>query len=263
MPNYDLSIVLPTCNRGPLLERALGSVWSTVACNYEVIVVDGASTDSTAAVLADARSSFGDRLRVIREDQRGGFTKAANLGFRAATGRNLTWLNDDARPLPGSLDMAVQQMDSSASNVGLLALFHHYAGVRNIAYELTHRGRTYRLLHVRGTLYANFALGRRATFQQVGFFDEQFYFNGADPDLSLKVWDAGLKVVPAYGCTIDHDELADERRAADTARGHDDNAKLFAKWLLPDRAEHVSFNPRNPCTLRGLRNAVIAESQAA
>ena len=258
---YDLSIVLPTCNRATLLERTLAAIWSTTSCNYQIIVVDGASTDATPAVLSEAQADFGDRLRVLREDARSGFTKATNLGFRAATGRNLLWLNDDARPLPGALDMAVQQMDSSPENVGLLALFHHYAGVRNIAYELAHRGRTYRLLHVRGTLYANFALGRRPTFEQVDYFDEQFYANAADPDLSLKIWHAGMQVVPAYGCIIDHDEITDDRRAADASRAAEDNAALFAKWDLPPRNNlRNDFNPTNPCTLRGLRHADVRQA---
>src|SRR4051794_26695646 len=97
----DLSIVLPTCNRAPLLEKALAALEAGVRCSHEIIVVDGASNDATQDVLADASRSMGDRLRVIREDQREGFVKATNRGFRAATGRFMTWINDDARPMPG------------------------------------------------------------------------------------------------------------------------------------------------------------------
>ena len=92
----DLSIVIPTCNRSRHL----------VGCEYEVIVVDGASDDDTPDVLLDAKRSMRDSLRIIREDKREGFVRAANKGFRAARGRNITWCNDDARPLPGALDNA-------------------------------------------------------------------------------------------------------------------------------------------------------------
>ena len=107
----ELSIVLPTCNRASLLERSLVAIEASVRCEHEIIVVDGASTDHTPDVLADAARSMGDRLVVIREPKREGFVKAANKGFRAARGRNMTWLNDDARPLPGALDQAIQQLD--------------------------------------------------------------------------------------------------------------------------------------------------------
>ena len=254
---YDLSIVLPTCNRAPLLERCINAIRDTVQCSHELIVVDGASTDATPAVLDGERRHLGDRLRVIREDQREGFVRATNKGFRMATGRNLIWLNDDAPPMPGALDGAVAQLDRADANVGLLALFHRWERPRNIAYQMQQNGKYYRLLHVRGTLYANFALGKRETYQRLDYFDERFYVCAADPDLSLKCWHSGLRVEPAWGCVIDHDEHSDDRRAADTARGQEDNEKLFAKWDLPSKnLAHNDFKPDRPCTLRGLRGAV-------
>src|SRR3954468_14230599 len=122
---YDLSIVLPTCNRAALLERAIAAIAANTRCQYELIVVDGASTDHTPAVLDDASCSLGDRLKIIREPRREGFVRAANQGFRAASGRYMTWLNDDARPLAGALDHAVEQLESLGydSDVAFVAMF--------------------------------------------------------------------------------------------------------------------------------------------
>jgi GT2 family glycosyltransferase len=120
-------------------------------------------------------------------------------------------------------------------------------------------GRSFKLLHVRGTLYANFGIGQRSLFEQLGYFDERFYMCGADPDFSLKVWRCGRRVVPAFGSLIDHDEHPDERRQADSARAAEDNTRFFAKWLLPPVNQQVNdFDPMNPCTLRGLSNAIGA-----
>jgi GT2 family glycosyltransferase len=256
----DLSIVIPTCNRAALLEACLRTVRHTVHCAHEIIVVDGASYDDTPAVLAEAADLFGDRLRVITEQSRGGFVRATNLGLRAARGRFLTWLNDDARPLPGALDRAVVQCAAAPADVGLVALYHRWSSARNVAYRSTIDGQPYAICHVRGTLYANFAVGARATFEQLGFLDERFFFYGADPDLSLKAWHAGLRVVPAHeGVAVDHDEAPDDRRAADAAAGRADNARLFAKWDLPPANYFINdFNPDRPCTLRGLRGTSVA-----
>lgn len=249
-----LSIVLPTCNRATLLADAIAHVRRNTRTDYELIVVDGASTDDTCAVLEQAEYHLGPRLRVIREAQRGGFTKAVNLGFRAARGRYMTWLNDDARPVGDSLDRAVAQLSASPKDVGLLAMFHYCKADRSVAYRTVRHGIEFKLMHVRGTLYANFALGRREVYEQVGYFDERFAFRGADADLSLKVWSAGLRVVPAFDALIDHDEVDDDRRAKDNAIAEADNDRLFAKWDLPPANPVTNdFDPTHPCTLRGLR----------
>ena len=251
---FDLSIVLPTCNRGRLLEKCIASIVGGTQCSFEIIIVDGASSDSTQQTLTEASHDLGDRLKIIREERREGFVRATNKGFRAAGGRHLTWLNDDARIHPGSLDAAVHQLDHAPPDVAFVAMFHAWHSLRNVAYELHHDHKTYRLCHVRGTLYANFPVGRRDTFERLGYFDERYFVAGADPDLSLKAWHAGLRVIPAYGTMIDHDEFADLRRVDDNERYREDNEKLFAKWDLPEKNPlRNDFDPAHPCTLRGLR----------
>jgi GT2 family glycosyltransferase len=251
----DLSIVVPTTNRAASLASCLVAIRNTVTCSHEVIVVDGASLDNTPAVLESAKNAMGDRLRVIREPRRQGFVKAANKGFRAAQGKFLMWLNDDARPLAGALDRAVEQIQLSSPAVGMVALFHPAQTKLNIACETRYRGQAFHVLHVRGTLYANFGIASRATFERLNYFDERYFLNGADPDFSLKVWDSGSIVVPAFGAFIDHDELEDERRESDRERAAADNVKLFAKWDLPERNPTMNdFDQTRPCTLRGLRS---------
>lgn len=256
---FDLSIVIPTVNRADSLASCLVATRNATQASFEIILVDGASSDATNAVLQPAIEAMGDRLRVIREPRREGFVRAANKGFRAARGRYLMWLNDDARPLPHSLDRAIEQLAFSPRTVGMAALFHPAQTGKNIAFEAQHRGRAFHVLHVRGTLYANFGMATRALFERLGWFDERYFLNGADPDFSLKVWDAGLSVVPAFGALIDHDELHDDRRETDLPRAAEDNAKLFDKWDLPDRnASMNDFDQTRPCTLRGLRAARAA-----
>ena len=256
---FDLSVVVPTVDRAQSLASCLAAVRNASQAACEVIVVDGASVDSTGDVLATAKSAMGDRLQIIREPRREGFVRAANKGFRAARGRYLMWLNDDARPLPGSLDRAIEQLAFSPRTVGMVALFHAAHTDRNIALQAQHQGRAFHILHVRGTLYANFGIAKRSLFDRLGYFDDRYFLNAADPDFSLKVWHAGLSVVPAFGALIDHDEIQDARRENDRERAAQDNARLFDKWNLPAmNVEANDFDQTRPCTLRGMRSARAA-----
>jgi GT2 family glycosyltransferase len=68
----------------------------------EVIVVDDASTDDTALVLARWVARDG-RVRALRQPANGGFTASSNAGAAAATGDVLVFLNNDTLPRPGWL----------------------------------------------------------------------------------------------------------------------------------------------------------------
>ncbi len=254
---YTLSIVIPTFRRPEHLRRCLRSLTGGCGAAMQVVAVYPDGDEPTQAVLREYQSQL--NIKTVVEAGRNGFVHAANSGFAAADGEYLMWLNDDARPLPGALEAALTQLRYSPADVGLVALFHQWRGIKNIAYETVHQRQVYRLLHIRGTLYANFGIGRREVFAQLGYFDPRYYLNGADPDFSLKVWDAGWRVEPAWGALLEHDEHADDRRAADQQRSAADNAALFAKWPLPPKNLYRNdFDPLHPSTLRRLSSPAQA-----
>ncbi len=85
----DISVVIPTFNRGRMLKEAVDSVRRQTADNYELIVVDDGSTDGS--------TQFLDRhpdIRCIRQDRRG-VSAARNAGIAAANGRFLAFLDSD------------------------------------------------------------------------------------------------------------------------------------------------------------------------
>lgn len=246
-----VSIIVPTFNRRERLARCLDSLREGARTPHEVIVVDGASTDGTAELLAGRRG-----VRVLREKAREGAVKAFNRGFHAARGRYVMWLNDDAFLLPGAVDAALTMLQGEAArDVGIAAFYHQWHSERNVLDRVTHDGNHYELCHVRGYPYANFGLLRRTLLEKIGYADERYYFFGFDPDLSLKVQlHEGLKVLGCRKALVGHDEHHDERKTADLEKGETDNAKLFARWPLPPRGEYPDPRPayRKLITERGL-----------
>jgi GT2 family glycosyltransferase len=223
-----VSIVVPTYRRPGPLAACLASIRSTVSMAHEVLCVTVAGDSETESVIRDAGAT------AILEPERRGFVRAANEGFRRATGTWVLQLNDDCRLLPHSVGNAIRFLSAPAhAGVGQAAFFHDTPVTRNVFQQLDLDNRTYRVLHVRGLCYANFGLVRRDLAERLGHYDERYRMYGADPDFSLKVWhQAQLEVRPCPGALLQHDELADERAATERPGQHEDNAALFAKWGL-------------------------------
>jgi GT2 family glycosyltransferase len=239
MPNSILvSIVVPTYNRLSRLSRCVARIRANVSVPHEIIVVDGGSSDGTREFLG------GDgQLHVILEQEREGAVRAFNKGFRAANGRYVMWLNDDAHPLAGSVESAVAQLRTH-DEIGMVAFYHDWDRERNQLHSIIRKGKRFSIYNVRGYPYANFGLLERSLLERVGYADERYYFFGFDPDLSLKVQlDAGLKVVGCPESLIRHEEFHDERKIADLSAGESDNEKLIEKWNLPAKGSYPDPAP--------------------
>jgi glycosyltransferase involved in cell wall biosynthesis len=103
-----LSVVIPVWNRRRLVCEAIDSALGQRAGDVEVIVVDDASTDGTAAAVGDR---FGSRVRLLRMPRRSGPAAARNAGVRMATGTLLAFLDSDDVWLPGKLDAELRVLE--------------------------------------------------------------------------------------------------------------------------------------------------------
>ena len=88
----QVSVIVPTRNRRELLPFTLYSALAQQAVDFEILVIDDASDDDTAAV-ADALDD--GRVRVIRLDKPSGVSAARNRGVESARGDWLAFLDDD------------------------------------------------------------------------------------------------------------------------------------------------------------------------
>ena len=101
-----LSIIIVSYNAKGDLERCLASLQaSPPAADHEVIVVDNASSDGSAAA---ARGFAG--VRVIETGANLGFAAGNNVGIRASSGDNLLLLNGDTIVPAGAIDGLLQAL---------------------------------------------------------------------------------------------------------------------------------------------------------
>ncbi len=89
----DVSVIVVTYQSADCIAACLESVTAQEGVQTELIVVDNASTDRTAAVVRDA----GVDLRLVLHDQNVGFGRACNAGFEVSRGRHVYLLNPDAQ----------------------------------------------------------------------------------------------------------------------------------------------------------------------
>ena len=112
----SFSIVIPTYNRARLLPRALDSVLAQTFDDFELLVVDDASTDDTAAVAA----SYEDpRISYLRLEENGGVANARNAGIASARGTFVCFLDDDDEYLPRFLERTWEVLGGATESVGL------------------------------------------------------------------------------------------------------------------------------------------------
>lgn len=86
-----VSVVVLNYNYGQFLADAIDSVLAQTWSNLEIIVVDNGSTDHSPEVTA----RYADRVRIVRQPINIGQGQGYNLGFEAARGEWLLWLDAD------------------------------------------------------------------------------------------------------------------------------------------------------------------------
>lgn len=101
--NDLVSIVLPVYNGEKYLQESIDSIISQTYQNWELIIVDDCSTD-TSSVIAKAYAEQDNRIHYYRNDINLKLPKSLNKGFTLTKGNYLTWTSDDNRYLPGALD---------------------------------------------------------------------------------------------------------------------------------------------------------------
>jgi glycosyltransferase involved in cell wall biosynthesis len=120
-----VSIILPVYNGQRYLRGAVESCRQQTYDNWELILVDDASTDATPRIIAELAAADA-RIRSIRHETNRRLPAALNTGFAASRGEYLTWTSDDNLYEPDAIELMVASLESNP-DVGLV-----YCNVTNI-----------------------------------------------------------------------------------------------------------------------------------
>lgn len=228
MKNLQLSIIIPVFNKWELTCNCLKSIKQhSVGINYEVIVVDNASTDATGSVLASFGTGlFAENFTALRNEQNINFGPACNQGARQAQAPLLLFLNNDtivtAGWLPPLLDVinlgenigavgplllyeddTVQHLGITFSSTGVYHLYNGYPR----SHPLVHKKRS-----LQGLTAAAILLRATTFWHAEGFYEG--YKNGfEDVELSLRLKSAGKDMFCVPESVVYHLESQSEGRS--------------------------------------------------
>jgi GT2 family glycosyltransferase len=234
--NYNTREHLLACIRALLAEGSTSLSGGPVQA--EVLVVDNASTDGSADVVA---AEF-PWVELIRSPRNGGFAFGNNQALTRARGAMVLLLNPDTLIPPGGIGRLLERLDAhpEAGIVGPKLLrpngsmhlacrrsfptpstaFYRFSGLARLFPHSPRFGR-YNLTFVDPDLAIEVdsvcgacMLLRRTVLERVGLLDERFFMYGEDLDWCLRARDAGWKVRYEPAVVVQHQHGAASRKRA-------------------------------------------------
>jgi glycosyltransferase involved in cell wall biosynthesis len=110
-----VSVIIPTYNRAELLAGAIASVLNQTFQDFELLVVDDASQDTTAEIVKGFRDP---RIQYLSHALNMGGSAARNTGIQKAKSPYLAFLDDDDEWLPKKLALQLHVLENSPPEVG-------------------------------------------------------------------------------------------------------------------------------------------------
>lgn len=197
----DLSVVICTRNRAHFLPKMLASLQGLQApgITWELILIDNNSSDETLSILEQFRLDFPTPTQVIHEPKNG-LSNARNTGWKAASGKVVSFTDDDCYPQEDWLQNILKAFHES--NAG-------YIGGRVLLFDkddapITIQTSTQALVFpARAHIESGQVIGanvsfRREVFEKIGGFDNRLgagtpFHAGEDTDLLMRASQAGFE----------------------------------------------------------------------
>ena len=251
------SIIIVTYNNMVVTQLCLESILhNTGHPNYEVIVVDNASTDGTRAYLRHMTERHPE-IRVILNASNQGFSHANNQGLAESRGRHIVLLNNDTVVPTGWLARLTRHLNDP--EIGLVGPVTNFVGneakveVSYTTWAEMDRFAAERARRFEGHvadihMLAMFCVAmRRDTFEQVGPLDERFGIGMfEDDDYAHRIREAGQRVVCAADVFVHHIGQAAFKKLIENGQYNDlfdRNRKAYEdKWNVQwRRHEHAQL----------------------
>ncbi|HEY3309666.1 MAG TPA: glycosyltransferase family 2 protein [Desulfuromonadaceae bacterium] len=209
------SVIIVNWNGVRFLQECLESLFNQTFQDFELIIVDNASTDGSVEFIAGY-----PRVKLVSLALNTGFAAGNNIGFQNASGEYIVILNNDTCAEPDWLEKLVKVADANPG-VGMIGcrtcVYGDKDTIDTIGGSICRDGMSrggYRLRSfselgleaVEEGLYPSgcAALYKRAMLNETGFFDDDFFAYAEDTDLGLRGQLAGWKTLIVTNAIVHH-----------------------------------------------------------
>lgn len=219
----EVSFVLATYNRCRVTLDTLRRIFDfgRPSVEFEVIVVDNASTDGTADAI---RAAFPQVTLLAQGRNLGSCAKA--LGVDRARGEYVVFLDDDSYPHPGAVDQMIRHFCADG-RLGAAGFRVHLPDRRQECSAFPE-------------VFIGCGVGLRASaLRQVGGLDRTFFMQAEEYDLSFRLINAGWRVRTFDDLHVDHLKTPCARRSGRTVYYDTRNNLLVAARYLPEPYHRV------------------------
>jgi len=193
------SIIIPTYNRLPILEKCLKALENQVftpelLIKYEIILIDDGSTDATLEWLKENQADF-PHVRLFTQEHCGP-AAARNLGIEKSLGETIIFIDSDLVVTEKFLYSHATTLLEAGKKINSDRLFT-YGRVVNTANFANPTSEPYKITDFSAAYFAtgNVAIARK-WLVEAGLFDTRFQFYGwEDLELGVRLKKLGLKLI--------------------------------------------------------------------
>ena len=194
MLKYKYSIITISFNSCRTIERTLKSVLSQTYADFEYIIIDGSSKDSTVDIIKKYESLFNGRMKWVSEPDKGIYD-AMNKGIKMAQGEIIGIVNSDDWLEPNALQIVNDAFNKNKNSKDSL-----YIGWMNFHYDENNSQvlkTSHDKLMKKAKVYQMAGINHPATFvpksiyEKIGIFDDRMKIS-ADADFILRCYFANL-----------------------------------------------------------------------
>lgn len=234
-----VSVVVVTYDQARFLPEALGSVLAQTFTDYEVVVVDDASSDGSVAVVEEWAARHGVDVTLVAHSSNTGPCRSLNDGIARARGEYVALLSGDDAWLPRKLEVQVAQLDALPAAVGVAYgdayLMDESGDELPGRFVETHRsfdappeGDLFEVLLESNFIPGPATLFRRRCLEETGAFDES---------LAYEDWDFWIRFAARFRFAYTPEVLARYRVVTNSlvrslgVRGNESDLRMYRKAL--------------------------------